>query len=561
MPNNITVNVHFGGRRARPYKLTTNDDMVVVRTMRRSTLGAAGLSSQTRVMLDDFQVHTRFREAGVEVLQSKPGAGGDSDAARRLLTAERDVRFAGRALSQPKQARMPPEARDPIVYSENLFVKFDPSLSGRAVQSLFSRYKLRVKEVVDYAPNGYFVAAPEGIGLEVFSLAERLLFDESDVELCHPELLRFRAFKAAAPQQWHLQRARVGGRAVNAHASVTAAWRLTEGEGVTIAVIDDGFDVDHRELKRAGKLVAPRDVTQQSSDPRPGFENNHGTPCAGIACAAGVNGASGVAPRAKLMPIRLASPLGSQAEAAAFAWAADHGADVISCSWGPRDGRWFDPNDPLHQAIAPLPDNTRLAIDYAVTKGRGGKGCVVLFAAGNGNESVQNDGYASYKNVIAVAACNDRGVRSVYSDFGKAIWCAFPSSDFEDQAAGRPAPLTPGVWTTDRSGNAGRNPGGRNAPGDEAGDYTATFGGTSAATPGVAGTVGLMLAVNPSLTVADVRRLLKETCDRIDAAEGAYNANGHSTKYGFGRVNVLKAVRAAQAAPGARARKRVAKKK
>ena len=130
-------------------------------------------------------------------------------------------------------------------------------------------------------------------------------------------------------------------------------------------------------------------------------------------------GASGVAPRAKLMPIRLASGLGSQQEANAFRWAADNGADVISCSWGPADGRWFDPNDPRHQSVFRLPASTRLAIDYATTNGRGGKGCVILFAAGNGNESVDNDGYASYEGVIAVAACNDRGKRSVYSDFGR----------------------------------------------------------------------------------------------------------------------------------------------
>jgi len=63
------------------------------------------------------------------------------------------------------------------------------------------------------------------------------------------------------------------------------------------------------------------------------------------------------------MPIRLSSGLGSQAEA--FRWAADHGADVVSCSWGPADGDWFNPADPLHNSVFPLPASTRLAIDYA----------------------------------------------------------------------------------------------------------------------------------------------------------------------------------------------------
>ena len=81
-------------------------------------------------------------------------------------------------------------------------------------------------------------------------------------------------------------------------------------------------------------------------------------------------GASGVAPGAKLMSIRLASGLGSQAEADAFVWAAQNGADVISCSWGPADGEWWNPNDPVHNQVVPLPDSTRLAIDFAINQGR-----------------------------------------------------------------------------------------------------------------------------------------------------------------------------------------------
>ena len=112
------------------------------------------------------------------------------------------------------------------------------------------------------------------------------------------------------------------------------------------------------------------------------------------------------------MPIRLRSGLGSIYEASAFKWAVDHGADIISCSWGPDDGDWSNPADPLHTSMAELSDSTRLAIDDAVTHGRNGKGCVIFFAAGNGNEDVKYDGYASYDKVIAVAACNDTNKRS-----------------------------------------------------------------------------------------------------------------------------------------------------
>jgi subtilisin-like proprotein convertase family protein len=191
--------------------------------------------------------------------------------------------------------------------------------------------------------------------------------------------------------------------------------------------------------------------------------------------------------------------------------------------------------------VVPLPDSTRLAIDWAVTNGRNGKGCVITWAAGNGNESVDNDGYASYEKVIAVAACHAKEKKSAYSDFGKAIWCTFPSNDT--------VLPSPGIWTTDRSGTAGYNPG-QVSRGDAAGNYVNDFGGTSSACPGVAGVAALILARNPSLRWDEVKDLLKRSCDKIDTSGGKYGADGHSINYGYGRVNAKRAVElAAPAVP------------
>ena len=96
--------------------------------------------------------------------------------------------------------------------------------------------------------------------------------------------------------------------------------------------------------------------------------------------------------------------------------------------------------------------------------------------------------------MIAVAACNDSGTRSAYSDMGRGLWCAFPSNH------GEPS-LTPGIWTTDRSGPRATTPATRRSA-TTAGDYTNSFGGTSSACPGVAGVAALMLAVNPELDLA-----------------------------------------------------------
>jgi subtilisin family serine protease len=332
-----------------------------------------------------------------------------------------------------------------------------------------------------------------------------------------------------------LAKTKIGTVVVDQNVNIEGAWKHSKGKGVVIAVIDDGIDIDHPEF--AGRIAHPFDATLNNADPRPKTDDeSHGTACAGVACAAGLkDGASGTAPESTLMPIRLRSGLGSMAEANAFVWAADKGADVISCSWGPTDGEWWNPSDPVHNRRTALPDSTRLAIDYAATKGRKGKGCVILFAAGNGNEDTVNDGYASYRRVIAVAACNDRGSRSVYSDYGKAVWVCFPSGDYAWQPFRHPAPISTGLRTTDRRHDAGYDPG----------DYVNSFGGTSGACPGAAGVAALILAANPKLSAAQVKNLLKTSATPIDKANGDYDAKGHSIWYGYGRVDAGKAVEGA----------------
>lgn len=524
----------YGGKNGKRHSLTTSNEHVVVRTNSRSALADArpfevsALSNKARDVLGQFELTTRFREAGVEILRTKVARGSKSlrDKARSILKTEPEIEFAGRVLVTQQSAR-------PVLYTENFFVKFDSEQSATACRKILKSYKLTIKKELEYARNAYFVAAPEDTGLVIFEIAEKLL-QEPSVELCHPELIRESRQRSAFPQQWHLKRVTISGAVVDAHASVEAAWTLSEGQGATIAIIDDGVDTAHQEFQSAGKVIAPRDVTRKTNDPRPGNGDNHGTACAGVACANGTFGASGVAPKARLIPIRLASVLGSQAEADAFVWAAQNGADVISCSWGPPDGDWFDASDPVHNQMVPLPDSTRLAMDFATTQGRNGKGCIILFAAGNGNESVDNDGYASYSKVTAIAACNDKGKKSAYSDFGGAVWCAFPSNH------GSPS-LTPGIWTTDRSGPVGYNSG--NAlKGDAAGNYTNSFGGTSSACPGAAGVAALVIARNPSLRWDQVKDILKQSCDKIDTAGGNYDANGRSPLYGFGRINAKRAV-------------------
>jgi subtilisin family serine protease len=523
----MMITCRYGGTDGYEVELVDEGDLVVIRTHRQGARhDVSPLARRTREAQSALSPLFGFPSYGVGVWEAPKGQAEElSDA----INEDAHVRFAGRGLRD--------RYGEPVLYTENLFVKFADGKSEAEVKGVLGELGLAVKRPLPYAGNAYFASAPEGVGRGVFESAAVLL-ERDDVELCHPELVREIGWNTAAPQQWHLQPATIGGRIIDAHASVTSAWELSDGEGTVIAIVDDGMDLDHEEFASAGKIVAPQSITRpRGSDPSPGDGDNHGTACAGVACANGEHGASGVAPGASLMPVRLQSGLGSQDEADAFVYAAEHGADVISCSWGPVDGDWFNPNDRRHRQVVRLPDATRLAINFAVEQGRRGKGCVITWAAGNGNEDIGNDGYASYEKVVAVAASSDSGKRSVYSDMGDAVWCAFPSNTFNGN-------LTPGIWTTDRSGVDGYNKGDRSL-GDRAGNYTNSFGGTSSACPGVAGVVALVLARNPDLSSTEVKELLRGACDRIDKAGGDYDSDGHSPLYGYGRVNARRAVEAA----------------
>ncbi|HOW08899.1 MAG: S8 family serine peptidase [Bacteroidales bacterium] len=521
----------LGGKNGRKYVLRESSDMVAVRLMKPGTMKNIMSSARGKKILKDFELIEEFPEADISVFQAKESVSEPAlarDMAKSALKDEPGLRFAGKVLIDA-------ESNTLVLYTENIFIKFHDEVKAAVCEKIITDNGLKIKQRPRYAQNAYFVGAPENTGVRVFEIAEKLL-QMPEVELCHPELIRKRSLKRIHPDQWHLMKTKINRKTVDAGISADSAHKLTTGKGIVIALIDDGVDTDHQEFRMKGKVINPRDVTENNDDPGPKtFYDNHGTACAGVAAASGVE-ASGVAPDAMLMPVRLSSNLGSIAEANAFIWAADHGADIISCSWGPEDGNWSDPDDPVHFAEVGLPDSTRLAIDYAIKAGRGGKGCIITFAAGNGNEDCRYDGYAGYEKVVAVSACNDTGKRSIYSDFGKNVWCSFPSSDFGYAPFNHPKPLTKGIYTTDRHGESGYNP---------EGNYTDSFGGTSSSCPGVAGTAALILSVNPELTWLEVREIIAATADKIDIDGGLYDETGHSIYYGYGRVNAEKAVKRA----------------
>lgn len=291
---------------------------------------------------------------------------------------------------------------------------------------------------------------------------------------------------------------------------------------VTIAVVDDAVDTRHHEF--AGRIAGQWDAASgvRSSIPQ-GWEP-HGTKIAGLALAGG-DGVTGIAPKARLLGVRvpaLSARVGDHTEGDAIRWAADHGADVICCAWSP-------PN-PTPQS-GRLPEHTRAAIDWAVTHGRGGKGCVIVFSSGNDGCDISVNGYASHPSVIAVGACNCHGTRPAYSGWGNALWCVVPSNDPDDPVG---AGMTYRTTTPIGSFLLGNT------------FYTSDFGFTSAACAIAAGVCAQILSVNPCLTWRGVREVVAQACRKIDVGSRSYDVRGHSPYYGFGRLDPVRAVKVAR---------------
>ena len=158
-----TYVVHYGGKGGRPYALAESAGLLAVRTHSRNPIemqliGSASLSDQALSILQQFELVEEYFDAGVTVWQAQ--VEGDPaalrDDARAVLKREADVRFAGRVL-------MDPNSQLPVLYTENLFVKFRDDAGHTACRRLIKQYGLEIKVVLEYAQNAYFLAAPEDL--------------------------------------------------------------------------------------------------------------------------------------------------------------------------------------------------------------------------------------------------------------------------------------------------------------------------------------------------------------------------------------------------------------
>lgn len=319
--------------------------------------------------------------------------------------------------------------------------------------------------------------------------------------------------------QWHLRNTGQSPGVAGVDVNVTTVWDSYLGTGIRIGIVDDGLEVAHPDLSPNADTANDHDWNDATPEDPTGnpSSDTHGTACAGVAGARGNNGegVSGAAPRAKLVGLRLiAGNVSDAQEAEALTWKNDI-IHLYSNSWGPAD----DGAD-LRDAGSLV----KAAFANGATVGRGGKGSVWLWAAGNGGSDQDNSNYDGYANsiyTIAVGAVNDSGVRSAYSEMGANVLICAPSND---SASGHR-----GITTTRTNGA-----------------YTYSFGGTSSATPLAAGVVALLLESKPELGWRDVKEILLRSATKINPTHADWVNNGagyhFNHEYGAGLINAQAAV-------------------
>lgn len=268
-----------------------------------------------------------------------------------------------------------------------------------------------------------------------------------------------------------------------------AGWSFTKGsEGVLVAVVDTGATLSHPDL--AGHLAEGYNVIDPGSPPED--DVGHGTHVAGVISALTDNGqgVAGMTWYNKVMPVKVLDSTGmgsTYSVAEGIIWATDHGAKVINLSLGNYASAEF-----LHDAI-------RYAYDRDVA----------LIAA-TGNDNTSQPGFpAAYPEVLSVSATNPYGEKASFSNYG----------DYVDVVA--PGESIASTYIDNQY---------------------AALSGTSMASPHVAALAALVRSANPALKNTEVYDIIRQSTTDLGSA-------GRDPYFGYGQIDVARALRLATGAP------------
>ena len=267
---------------------------------------------------------------------------------------------------------------------------------------------------------------------------------------------------------------------------VKQAWSITKGNpNVVVAVVDDGIDVKHKMF--TGRFFKAYNVFTQNRALSSG--QGHGTHVAGLAAGSAEfynQGAAGVAPNCKIMPIQVFDNgiCTFSSLASGIMYAIHNGADVVNISVGPS----FPGLDKL-----PVDEQIQVANKYfkneervykRIIKTANEKGVVLVFAAGNDNiVTAILPECRSVTNTVNVAACTPEYKSSEFTNYllgtnvsapGVNIYSAYPSNSFK------------------------------------------SFDGTSMAAPIISGTIALMKGINKEITAKQAISVIQNTGQELD---------------------------------------------
>ncbi len=269
----------------------------------------------------------------------------------------------------------------------------------------------------------------------------------------------------------------------NAHINPQNIFYSYSGKGVKVAVIDNGFDTTHPEIK--DKIIKTISVDQNgvvgSDVSPPTIGSHHGTAVSGIIAAANNSiGMMGVAPEVELILLRYPTNnyIDDSILIELFTQAVDAGAKVINCSWGTGNV-----SDAFRDFMSTLD-------------------VVVVFASGNSNKKMGND-ESAMDSVVGVGATNKYNLRTSYSDYGKDLDIVAPGGYYL------------GITALDPQGSAGASNDGYIRYNEFTNGSSVRFIGTSASAPIMTGVIALALQKNPNLTRKEIQDLLQVSTSYI----------------------------------------------
>lgn len=505
------------------------------------------------------------------------------------------------------------ESTTPMISSDQFIAQFNPGVSQAQIDAF-------------NATNGVEIVTPDGFALNQFLLRvtqssptdaigmSNVYHEDPLTVFAHPNFIQVIEYRHGAfrdpltehtarqsePQppfalipndplfgnQWHHDNTGQSGGTIDADIDSDQAWDFTVGNAnVTIAVLDNGFDIGHPDLT-PNLWVNPGEIPGNGMDddgnnrvddvngwdftacdgatvtvgcgdnnPSPGAGNNHGTAVAGVAAARGNNaiGVTGSCMNCSFIPMRINLNVGAFSQSQAFGYASTVNANVMVNSWGYAIGT-----------------TATTAVVNAINNAAA-NGSLIMFAMRNGNVNdctTSTPDISSLNSVMGISASSNQDRKVTESAFGNCMEVLAPTHrgygpNRNNGTTGVAYSGTLNIPTTDRRNNAGYN---NTSPQNsapsfdptfcpaETGDrnYTLCFGGTSSATPLTAGVAGLIFSADPTLNRFEVQRLLQDTADKIEESAAQYDpdtgfsmgATGTAT-HGYGRINSYESVKIA----------------